>query len=314
MHVHMHWPSILTYMSSSFLIVMFNKIVLSIFEFKSVPFIMFCQSLFTMLVFLLRGQPIQKPGIDILKVCSVNTANIFFGISAAGALNVAMFSALRRISIAMTLVGQWYILKNVPSRGVILSVAMMIFGALVAVGDDLSFNLKGYLLIMTNNLLTAGAQIETKRAMSRNWTKTSILFWSAVTSLFVFGAQLTQFDPNSFNAWDNTGFRVAFLCSMCLGFFINYGVSWTIEKNDALTLAVAGSTKSAIMGIVVCAGLFDPTYIFTWVNFIGLQISAIASLCYVYSVHSPKKGLQKVPEEDLQEDPEDGLQKDINKI
>ena len=69
---------------------------------------------------------------------------------------------------------------------------------------------------------------------------------------------------------------------MVLGFFINYGATWTIEKNDALTLAVAGSTKSAIMGFVVCVGLFDPTYKFSWWNFIGLQISAIASFVYVY--------------------------------
>jgi len=285
----MHWPSILTYMVSSFLIVMFNKIVLTIFEFNSVPFIMFCQSWFTIAVFIVRRDTIQKPGGSIIKVCLLNTLNVFCGISAAGALNVAMFSALRRISIAMTLFGQWYILKKKPSRGVIFSVAMMIFGALVAVGDDLSFNLSGYFFIMLNNVFTASSQVETKRAMSNNWTITSILFWSACTSLVVFGVQLVHFDPNSFHAWDNGGFRVAFVCSMCLGFVINYGASWTIEKNDALTLAVAGSSKSAFMGLIVCAGLFDPTYIFTWVNFTGLQISAVASLCYVYSVHNTEK-------------------------
>ena len=294
----MHWPSILTYMTSSFLIVMFNKIVLTIFEFKSVPFIMFCQSLFTIAVFLSRCDTIQRPGGSILKVCILNSLNIFCGISASGALNVAMFSALRRISIAMTLFGQWYILKKIPSKGVIFSVAMMIFGALVAAGDDLSFNLSGYLFIMLNNVFTAASQVETKRAMSNNWTKTSILFWSSCTSLVVFGVQLVHFDPNSFHAWDSGGFRVAFACSMCLGFVINYGASWTIEKNDALTLAVAGSSKSAIMGLIVCAGLFDPTYVFTWVNFTGLQISAVASLCYVYSVHKPEAELEKEPEKE----------------
>ena len=296
----MHWPSILTYMTSSFLIVIFNKIVLTIFEFKSVPFIMFCQSLFTIVVFLSRCDTIQRPGGSILKVCILNSLNIFCGISASGALNVAMFSALRRISIAMTLFGQWYILKKKPSRGVIFSVVMMIFGAVVAAGDDLSFNLPGYLFIMLNNVFTAASQVETKRAMTNNWTKTSILFWSACTSLVVFGVQLVQFDPNSFHAWDNGGFRVAFACSMCLGFVINYGASWTIEKNDALTLAVAGSSKSAIMGLIVCAGLFDPTYVFTWVNFTGLQISAVASLCYVSSVYDTKKE----PAPEVEKEPE----------
>jgi solute carrier family 35 len=280
----MHWPSILTYMTSSFLIVIVNKMVLTIFEFKSVPFLMFCQSLFTIIVLLFRCSNIQRPNAEILKICFLNSANVFFGISAAGAINVAMFSALRRISIAMTLFGQWFILNKTPSRSVVLLVGMMILGAIVAVGDDLSFNMFGYACIMMNNLFTAGAQIETKRAMMKDWTKISILFWSAITSLCVFGLQLLHFNPSSFHEWDNVGFRISFTCSVCLGVIINWGASWTIEKNDALTLAVAGSAKSAIMGLVVCLGLFDPTYVFTWVNFIGLQISTVASIGYVYYI------------------------------
>lgn len=267
---------------------MFNKIILSIFVFQSVPFLMVCQAMFTIGVFLLRQDKIQRPGSGLVRVCLLNVGNVFFGISAAGALNVAMFSALRRVSILMTLLGQWFILHQKPSRPVILSVLMMILGAVIASADDIGFDALGYSYVMINNVLTTGAQIETKRAMDNEWTKTSILFWSAVLSVFVFGIQLINFDPASFDSWNNGGFRVAFISSMGLGFIINWSASWTIEKNDALTLAVAGSTKSAIMGLVVCAGLFDPTYVFTWVNFIGLQLSAVASLCYVYAIHIGK--------------------------
>ena len=282
----MHWPSILSYMTSSFFIVIFNKIVLTIFSFHSVPFIMCCQSLFTMVVFLLNGHRIRLPGSDLFKVCVLNVGNVFFGISASGALNVAMFSALRRVSIFMTLCGQWFFMKKTPSMGVFFSVCMMILGAVIASADDLSFNALGYLFVMANNALTAASQIETKRAMDNDWTKSDIMFWSACLSFLVFGLQLINFDPRTFDAWDNGAFRIAFFFSMCLGFVINWSASWTIEMNDPLTLAVAGSTKSAVMGLVVCAGLFDPSYIFTLVNFIGLQISAVASLCYVYSVHN----------------------------
>ena len=281
----MHWPSVLAYMASSFLIIMFNKIILSIFVFQSVPFLMVCQSIFAICVFVLRRDTIQRPGLPLVRVCLLNVGNVFFGISAAGVLNVAMFSALRRVSILMTLLGQWFILHQKPARPVILSVLVMILGAVIASADDIGFDALGYAYVMMNNVLTTGAQIETKRAMDNKWTKTSILFWSAVLSVFVFGIQLINFDPASFDYWENGGFRVAFLFSMGLGFIINWSASWTIEKNDALTLAVAGSTKSAIMGIVVCVGLFDHTYIFTWVNFMGLQLSAMASLCYVYAVH-----------------------------
>ena len=299
----MHWPSILSYMFSSFFIVIFNKIVLTIFAFDSIAFIIFCQSIFTIVILLFRCYKIKWPKKTLWKVCVLNVSNVFFGISASGALNVAMFSALRRVSIFMTLIGQWMLLGNRPNNGVIFSVFMMILGAIIASADDLSFNPVGYVYVMANNALTASSQIETKRAIDQEWTKTDILFWSACLSALIFGLQLIHFDPKTFEAWDNGGFRVAFFFSMCLGFVIKWSIAWTIEKNDALTLAVAGSTKSAIMGLVVCAGLFDPTYVFSWLNFTGLQISAIASLCYVYSVYKKDPVIPtKEPEE-----PEDTL-------
>jgi len=185
----------------------------------------------------------------------------------------------------MTLMGQWYYLNKKPTKGVIFSIVVMILGAVIAVGDDLSFDALGYGMVTINNILTAYSQLEMKRAIDLGWSKIDILFWSAIISFFVFGLQLFHFDVSSFSAWDNGAFRTAFMCSVTLGFIINWAISWTIEKNDALTLAVAGSTKSAIMGLVVCLGLFDKTYIFTWTNFTGLQISAMGSLIYVYFMH-----------------------------
>lgn len=285
----MHWPSILAYMISSFSIVIFNKIVLTIFEFRSVPFIMFCQSIFTVSVLLIRINYIQKPGLSILKICVLNILNIFFGLSGSATVNVAMFSALRRISIIMILIGQWGLLEKKPSCGVFISVIFMILGALVAASDDLSFNIGGYLYVTLNNILTAACQIETKRAILDKWTKTSILFWTSFLTLLIFGLQILYYNSVSFRAWENPGFRVAFFFSICLGFIINWSASWTIEMNDALTLSVAGSTKSAILGLIVCIGIFDNTYIFSWMNFIGLQISAISSLCYIYAKNTENK-------------------------
>lgn len=293
----MHWPSILLYMTSSFMIVIFNKIVLTVFAFTSVPFIMFCQSIFTTAVFLIRRDVIQRPGKDIALVCLLNSANIFFGISSAGALNVAMFTALRRISIFMTMVAQYIFLNTEIRKPVFWSVVVMIGGSLLAAANDLTFDAKGYTFVTMNNLLTAGAQIQTKKTLSKDWTKTTVLFWSSITTLIISATQLIHFNPASFDAWDQPAFLMAFGLSMVLGFFINYGATWTVEKNDALTLAVAGSTKSAIMGLVVCAGLFDPTYKFSWWNFIGLQISAAASFVYVYYAKaSPKKPVPKTPQ------------------
>lgn len=291
----MHWPSILLYMISSFMIVIFNKIVLTVFAFTSVPFIMFVQSIFTSIVFLAKCTPLGWPSKDVVMTCILNVANVFFGLSSAAVLNIAMFTALRRISIFLTMLAQYYILGAPLKRKVFWSVIVMILGSYIAALNDLTFSPEGYAYVMANNVLTMAAQIQTKRTLSQQWSKSSILFWTSILTCIVSATCLIHWDPASFAAWNEPAFQFAFSCSILLGFLINYGYTWTIEENDALTLAVAGSTKSAIMGLMVVGGLFDRTYIFSWWNCIGLQVSTLGSFLYVYFNHQTKKAPQAEP-------------------
>lgn len=276
----MHWPSIVLYMSSSFMIVIFNKILLTQFMFPSVPFLMFWQSVVAAFFFRFRLK--QQASRKMILVCLLNVANIFFGLNAAGTLNIAMFTALRRVSIMMTLVAQWWFLQQKTSRPVVVSVAAMVLGSFIAALDDLAFDTRGYIFVTVNNLLTAASQIAAKHAMDNGVEKESILFYTSLTSIVISCISSLDFHPSHFGMWSTTAFQVCFVASIVLGILLNYGASWVIEENDALTLAVAGSTKSAVMGLIVCAGLFDPTYKFSVVNFLGLQMSAAASFCYVY--------------------------------
>lgn len=289
----MHWPSIALYMMSSFMIVIFNKIILTQFRFPSVPFLMFWQSCVSSIFFYYKLE--QRANRKLILVCLLNVANIFFGLNAAGTLNIAMFTALRRISIMMTLVAQWWFLNKKSTRPVIATVAVMVFGSFVAASDDLTFDLVGYGFAMMNNLLTAGSQIASKYALDDGWKKETILFYSSLASMFISCLLSLDFHPTHFKDWTTPTFQIAFASSIVLGILLNYGASWVIEKNDALTLAVAGSTKSAVMGLLVCFGLFDPTYQFTWVNFVGLQLSAVASFFYVYFAKAKKSEYVKVP-------------------
>lgn len=292
----MHWPSIVLYMTSSFMIVIFNKIILTQFRFPSVPFFMFWQSFVSTIFFYYKLE--QRANRKLILVCLLNVANIFFGLNAAGTLNIAMFTALRRISIMMTLIAQWWFLKKKSTRPIVATVAVMVFGSFVAAADDLTFDLVGYGFAMMNNLLTAGSQIASKYALDDGWKKETILFYSSLASMIISCLLSLDFHPSQFKDWTTAPFQIAFASSIVLGILLNYGASWVIEKNDALTLAVAGSTKSAVMGLLVCFGLFDPTYQFTWVNFVGLQLSAVASFFYVYFAKAKKSEYVKVPLEE----------------
>lgn len=268
-------------MSSSFLIVIFNKQLLTSYNFPSVAAIMLLQSILSS-IFFATQQP-QKLSLDILPVCIINVANVFFGLNAAGSLNVAMFTALRRISVFMTMIAQWLVFSQPPSIKTACSIVLMVLGAFIAAADDLTFDLGGYIYVTINNILTVGSQIATKNALKKEWTKQSILFWTSMCSVIVGGLLVaTTFRPHHFDHWDNTGFWFALVGSLLMGLLINWAAAWVIEENDALTLSVAGSTKSAILALLVCSGLLDPTYQFSYMNFMGLQLSTVASLWYVY--------------------------------
>ena len=68
--------------------------------------------------------------------------NMLFGLGGTKELSLPMMTVLRRFSILMTMVGEFYILKVNPDIKVQLSVYLMIFGAIVAACNDLAFSLK----------------------------------------------------------------------------------------------------------------------------------------------------------------------------
>ena len=137
---------------------------------------------------------------------------------------------------------------------------------------------------MLNNILTTSAQISQKAALEKGWTKETIMFCTSLMTILV----STFCILHSYKAvvdypfWSEPAFLMCFSASITLGFVINWSCAWIIERNDALTLSVTGSTRSVIVGLMVCFGVFDTSYIFTWPNFTGLQISGIGSLIYIY--------------------------------
>ncbi len=70
------------------------------------------------------------------------TGNMLFGLGGTQELSLPMLTVLRRFSILMTMIGEFYLLKIVADLPTQLSVYLMIFGAILAAVNDLAFNLR----------------------------------------------------------------------------------------------------------------------------------------------------------------------------
>lgn len=242
---------------------------------------MFLQSLLAICVY--RSSLEQRPNRYVLISGLCNLANVLSGLAAAGTLNVAMFGALRKLSIIMTMISQWVIFRSRPSKWTMVSILGIVIGAFIAGLNDLAFDGRGYTYVMVNNICTVASQMANKFALEKNVDKGSLLFYNAFITVVGTSILSIHFSPGDFEHWGSYLFRFVLLGSLILGLFLNWSVAWLLEKNDPLTLSVAGSIKSSLNGLIVCVGLFDPTYIFSWKNFIGLQITAASSFMYIFT-------------------------------
>jgi len=248
---------------------------------------MFCHSTISMLFFWSK----QLPQSDGFTACLLNMANMLLGFSASNHMNLAMFSALRRVSVLMTLVAQWYLSKKTFSFSIVASVNVMVVGSLLAMVHDKTFELKGYILVMLHNVLTTASQIASKSAMDNGLDKECLLFYSEMSAALV-SLTFCLSDNHSvidFENWSQLHFVVLFVLSTILTPLVHYSTWWVLEKNSPLTLAMTTSIKSGVMCLMVCLGLFDQTYKWSLFNFMGLQLSTVASLFYVYTEHTHSK-------------------------
>ncbi|PIO68000.1 UDP-sugar transporter sqv-7 domain protein [Teladorsagia circumcincta] len=99
-------------------------------------------------------------------------------------MSLPMFTVLRRFSILMTMVLEYYILGVKASRAVRVSVCMMIAGSIIAALFDLTFDLWGYTLIGLNDICTAALGVYTKQKLeAKELGKYGLMFYNSLFML-----------------------------------------------------------------------------------------------------------------------------------
>ncbi|KAK7501186.1 hypothetical protein BaRGS_00007671 [Batillaria attramentaria] len=278
---------------SSFMIVVVNKLVLTSYKFPSFQFLGFGQMLTGVAV--LHGA--KTAGLISFPAPSTETfrkvwplplfyiGNLVFGLGGTKKLSLPMFTVLRRFSIFLTMVGEYFVLGVKATKFVQFTVFLMIFGAMVAASYDLAFDLWGYTFIMLNNFATAANGVYTKKKLdSKDLGKYGLLYYNSLLMLlpaFVLALCTGEFQKSmEFEHWNEPMFVVVFLMSCIMGFILNYSIIMCTAHNSALTTTIVGVIKNLF---VTYLGLFiGGDYVFSLLNFTGINISVAGSLMYTY--------------------------------
>lgn len=278
---------------SSFMITVVNKTVLTSFGFPSFQVLGIGQMFATILTLLVarRLRYIDYPALEtttfvkIWPLPLIYIGNMVFGLAGTKQLSLPMFTALRRFSILMTMIAEYYVLGVKARLSIQLSVYAMILGAVVAALNDLAFNLEGYIYILLNDLFTAANGVYMKKKLdSKELGKYGLMYYN---SLFMFGpACLLAWWTGDvalaleFSDWTNLLFILQFALSCIMGFVLLYSMLLCTLYNSALTTTIIGCLKNicvTYLGMVI-----GGDYIFSWLNFVGLNLSVIGSLVYTW--------------------------------
>lgn len=83
-----------------------------------------------------------------------------------------------------------------------------------------------------------------------------------------------------FEKWNDYTFICMFLLASFMGSILNYSIFLCTTLNSALTTAVVGALKNVAVTYIGMVLFGD--YNFSWVNFLGINISIAGSLYYTY--------------------------------
>lgn len=273
-------------------ITFFNKATLSVYDFPYSNTLTLGQMLFATvaLYFMKSTNIISYKDFSFSTAKAVLPLAFFFfgmvvtGLAALQFINVPMFSALRRFTTLIVIVGEAVYLKKFTPRDEAWSVYAMVIGAVIAGLGDLSFNAIGYFLCALNCVVTALYLVFIAKVKNEtNLDTFGLMFYNNVLSipfviLVVLGLEFE--DVINYPYWTDPGFLLCFIMSSVQAFLLNYFIFLCSLINSPLTTSVTGQIKN-IFTTGIGLFIFGDVQI-SFLLSVGLVLATLASVWYTH--------------------------------
>uniref|UniRef100_A0A2K6LBY9 Solute carrier family 35 member D2 n=1 Tax=Rhinopithecus bieti TaxID=61621 RepID=A0A2K6LBY9_RHIBE len=224
----------------------------------------------------------KKIPVKLFPLPLLYVGNHISGLSSTSKLSLPMFTVLRKFTIPLTLLLETIILGKQYSLNIIVSVFAIILGAFIAAGSDLAFNLEGYIFVFLNDIFTAANGVYTKQKMDpKELGKYGVLFYNACFMIL----------PTLIISVSTGDLRQ---------FLLMYSTVLCSYYNSALTTAVVGAIKN--VSVAYIGMLIGGDYIFSLLNFVGLNICMAGGLRYSFLTLSSQLKPKPVDEENIRLD------------
>jgi solute carrier family 35 len=255
-------------------------------------------------------------------------ANNITGLGSTQKLNLPMFTVLRRFSIVMIMVAEYYVLRK-ESSGELLSllvvvvvvgldvfvvetvwrtalmrttaarvkfsVFLLILGAVVAAASDFRVDLYGYTLIMANNLATALQGVVLRKKLdSKDLGTFGTLFYNSLAAIPI-SLAIMLLTESSTTLWSSLYFPKFSDSTFLAMFLASASMGCLLNLSTYICTKVNSPLTTAIVGclkniVTTYAGMIvGGDYVFNNTNFLGLNISVSGSLYYTYVKYTEER-------------------------